>query len=186
MGAVTSVNLLQNNIPEEQAQDLLTIMSAREEKLKHLCGPTVQEAEELDFSNKKYLDVGDVMLLANGINKNNAKDLHVKLANNGLEIEAHLHIASMLEQKDKTRLKRLDYSGNDMSVAKGAQAFADGLKGHTALSYLNLSKNRIGSQGAKAIAGALKVCVNRFHPHLSPTKTISATYSQNTTTHPLF
>jgi hypothetical protein len=166
MGAVTSLNLLQNNIPEEQAKDLLTIMSAREEKLKHLCG-MIGEKDELDFSNKKYLDVGDVMLLANGINKNNAKQLHVKLSNNRLKIKAHLHIADMLKRKDKTCLERLDYSGNDMSIASGAQAFADGLKDHTALLSLNLSKNRIGSQGAKAIAGALKVCVSIVPTHIS-------------------
>jgi hypothetical protein len=69
MGAVSSINLLKNSIPVEQAQKLVKIMQAKE-KLTTLCGLSKEETE-LNFSDQ-YLGAGDVVLIANDISEMNA------------------------------------------------------------------------------------------------------------------
>jgi hypothetical protein len=63
-GAILSINLLRNDIPVEQAQELVKIMQAKE-KLITLCGLSKEETE-LDFSGQ-YLEPGDAVLIANDI-----------------------------------------------------------------------------------------------------------------------
>jgi hypothetical protein len=67
MEAISSVNLLKNAIPVEQAQELLKIMQSKE-KLTTLCGLSKEETK-LDFSNQEPGDLGagDVVLIANDI-----------------------------------------------------------------------------------------------------------------------
>jgi hypothetical protein len=69
MGAISVVNILANDIPKEQAEDLIKTMKNKE-SLKSLCGikPDQQEA---DFS-KQGLGVVDAMLIANDISDNGA------------------------------------------------------------------------------------------------------------------
>jgi hypothetical protein len=69
MGAISVVNILANNIPKEQAEELMKIMKSKE-SLKSLCGikPDQQEA---DFSGQKLNGV-DAMLIANDISDNGA------------------------------------------------------------------------------------------------------------------
>jgi hypothetical protein len=62
--AISSINLLKNRIPFEQAQELVKIMQAKE-KLTTLCGLRKDETE-LDFSNQG-LNAGDTVLIANDI-----------------------------------------------------------------------------------------------------------------------
>jgi hypothetical protein len=64
MRAISSINLLKNKIPVEQAQELVKIMQAKE-NLTTLCGLSRVETE-LNFSGQ-YLDAGDAMLIANDI-----------------------------------------------------------------------------------------------------------------------
>jgi hypothetical protein len=64
MGAISSVNLLKNSIPVEQAQELVKIMQSKE-TLITLCGLSGNEAT-LDFSNQG-LEPGDAVLIANDI-----------------------------------------------------------------------------------------------------------------------
>jgi hypothetical protein len=64
MGAISSINLLKNQIPVKQAQELVKIMQAKE-KLATLCGLSRDETE-LDFSGQ-YLGAGDAVLIANDI-----------------------------------------------------------------------------------------------------------------------
>jgi hypothetical protein len=64
MGALSSVNLLGNEIPVEQAQELVAIMQSNK-KLTTLCGFSREEAT-LDVSNQG-LGPGDVVLIANDI-----------------------------------------------------------------------------------------------------------------------
>jgi hypothetical protein len=63
-GAPSSINLLKNAIPVEQAQELVKIMQANE-NLTSLCGLSREETE-LDFSGQN-LGAGDVVLIANEI-----------------------------------------------------------------------------------------------------------------------
>jgi hypothetical protein len=64
MGAISSINLLKNYIPVEQAQELVKIMRAKE-NFTTLCGLSREETE-LDFSGKN-LGAGDALLIANDI-----------------------------------------------------------------------------------------------------------------------
>jgi hypothetical protein len=64
MGALSSVNLLKNNIPVEQAQELVKIMQSME-KLTTLCGLSKEEIK-LNFSSQN-LGAGDAVLIANDI-----------------------------------------------------------------------------------------------------------------------
>jgi hypothetical protein len=64
MRAISSVNLLKNRIPVEQAQELVKIMQSKE-KLVTMCGLRKDETE-LDFSGQN-LDAGDAVLIANDI-----------------------------------------------------------------------------------------------------------------------
>jgi hypothetical protein len=63
-GAISSINLLKNNIPVKQAQELVKTMQSKE-KLITLCGLSGNEAT-LDFSNQR-LGAGDAVLIANDI-----------------------------------------------------------------------------------------------------------------------
>jgi hypothetical protein len=67
MRAISSVNLLKNRIPVEQAQELVKIMQSKE-KLVTLCGLSKEETE-LDFSPRsgQCLRAGDAVLIANDI-----------------------------------------------------------------------------------------------------------------------
>jgi hypothetical protein len=62
--AISSVNVLQNAIPVEQAQELVKIMQSKE-KLITLCGLSGKDAT-LDFSDQG-LGPGDAVLIANDI-----------------------------------------------------------------------------------------------------------------------
>jgi hypothetical protein len=64
MGAISSINLLKNHIPVEQAQELVKIMQAKE-NLTTMCGLSKEETE-LDFSSQ-HLNAGDAVLIANDI-----------------------------------------------------------------------------------------------------------------------
>jgi hypothetical protein len=63
-GAISSINLLKNNIPIKQAQKLVKIMQAKK-SLTTLCGLRREETE-LDFS-RQDLGAGDAVLIANDI-----------------------------------------------------------------------------------------------------------------------
>jgi hypothetical protein len=62
--AISSLNLLKNRIPTEQALELVKIMQSKE-KLVTLCGLRKDETE-LDFSGQ-HLGAGDAVLIANDI-----------------------------------------------------------------------------------------------------------------------
>jgi hypothetical protein len=63
-GAISSINLLKNQIPVKQAQELVKIMQAKE-NLTTLCGLSREETE-IDFSGQ-HLGAGDAVLIANDI-----------------------------------------------------------------------------------------------------------------------
>jgi hypothetical protein len=86
--AISSINLLKNQIPVRQAQELVKIMQAKE-NLTTLCGLRREETE-LDFSHQD-LGAGDVVLIANDIKNMRAISL-VDLSANGLERKGALAI----------------------------------------------------------------------------------------------
>jgi hypothetical protein len=91
-GAISSINLLRNSIPVEQAQELVKIMQATE-KLTTLCGLSKEETE-LDFSNQG-LGAGDAVLIANDVSDMGAMT-SLNLASNKLGFEGAKIIAACL------------------------------------------------------------------------------------------
>jgi hypothetical protein len=91
-GAISSINLLKNDISAEQAQGLVKIMQAKE-KLVTLCGLGKEETE-LDFSGQD-LGAGDAVLIANDISDMGAMT-SLNLASNKLGVEGAKIIATSL------------------------------------------------------------------------------------------
>jgi hypothetical protein len=100
-GAISSINLLRNFIPIEQAHELVKIMQAKE-KLITLCGLSKEETE-LDFSGQR-LCAGDAVLIANNISDMGAIS-SVNLLKNGIGIAQAEDLVSIL--KDHPTLKSL-------------------------------------------------------------------------------
>jgi len=69
--------------------------------------------------------------------------------------KTHVTPAQLKKLKGLKNLKALNLSGNRIG-AEGAKALAEALKGNETLTMLNLENNNIGEKGAKALAEALK------------------------------
>jgi hypothetical protein len=91
-GALSSANLLRNQIPIEQAHQLVEIMQSKE-KLTTLCGFSREEAT-LDVSNQG-LGPGDAVLITNDISDMGAMT-SLNLASNSLGVEGAKIIAAFL------------------------------------------------------------------------------------------
>jgi hypothetical protein len=145
MGAISSINLLKNKIPVEQAQELVKIMQAKE-NLTTLCGLSREEIE-LDFSGQ-YLDAGDAVLIANDIRDMGALT-SLNMSKNGLlSKEGGTVLGEML--KGNTLLKELDVSssGESMPFSKKdgpgfAKELAVGISDNGALTSLDISDNNL-------------------------------------------
>jgi hypothetical protein len=142
--AISSVNLLKNAIPVEQAQELVKIMQSKE-KLTTLCGLSGNEAT-LDFSNQG-LGPGDAVLIANDIRDNGALSKLVMRQNDFHGAEAGKVFSNMLAQN--TVLKELDLSsqkagdyGHPLDAAF-VKEFAVGTSDNRAMTSLNLASNHI-------------------------------------------
>jgi hypothetical protein len=125
-GALSSMNLLGNQIPVEQAHELVKIMQAKE-KLTTLCGFSRREAT-LDVSNKG-LGPGDAVLIANDIR--DMKGLtRLDISKNNLfhadGTPAGKALGDMLAVNSS--LQELDVSGNaQYNSSEGGAGFAQEL-----------------------------------------------------------
>jgi hypothetical protein len=137
IGAISSVNLLKNNICVEQAQELVKIMQSKE-KLTTLCGFSGNEAM-LDFSIVE-LNPGDAVLIANDISDMGALSVLSLKGNKLATKESGKALAQALASN--STLKELDVSSNNWQSLfqwKGdgpgfAQELAVGIKDNGALS----------------------------------------------------
>jgi hypothetical protein len=156
MRAISSINLLKNQIPVEQAQELVKIMRAKE-KLVTLCGLRKEETE-LDLSGQPgqtCLGAGDAVLIAN--------DIH------DMGVLTSLNLSSNF----LTGIDGDDMSGNMLNPPvhdvirytkpiicypfTGVTALANAIPDMRALTSLNLSSNDLEAEGAKVVAEAIKV-----------------------------
>jgi hypothetical protein len=154
MRAISSVNVLQNAIPVEQAQELVKIMQSKE-KLITLCGLSGKEAT-LDLSDQG-LGPGDAVLIANEISDMRALT-SLNMSANGLKgAEVGKALGDAIAA---TVLKELDISGGQYDRQKCdiefVQAFSVGLRDNGTLSSVNLLQNKISIDQAKALASMLK------------------------------
>jgi hypothetical protein len=111
MGAISSINLLKNEIPAEQAQELVKIMQAKE-KLTTLCGLSRDETE-LDFSGQ-YLGAGDVVLITNDISDMRAL----------LTFTFSGDYSSSQPVTMETTMTEADFSGKELCVSGGMMVAA--------------------------------------------------------------
>jgi hypothetical protein len=156
-GAISSINLLRNKIPVEQAQALGNIMQAKE-KLITLCGLSKEETE-LDFSSQN-LDVGDAVLIANDISDMGAMT-SLNLANNNIGTTV-MSDGWQYDTNNSEYWKQIDGAeqvSKDLPEGcgpLGVIVVANAIKGMGALAKFVISSNAIKAGGTAAIAGALK------------------------------
>jgi hypothetical protein len=146
MGAISSVNVLGNSIGVEHAQELITILQAKE-KLITLCGFSGDETE-LDLSNKN-LSAGCAVLVANEIINNGALS-SLNLASNSIcnvsdwmkPPRESLKVGDLVDGNPVVEI----YSDGDIKIMyiSGIIALANAIKDMGALSSLNLASNSIG------------------------------------------
>jgi Leucine-rich repeat (LRR) protein len=153
---MSCIDLLRNNIPVEQAQELVKIMQAKE-KLTTLCGLSGEETE-LDFSNTRHqdkydlcytLDAGDAVLIANDIS--NMRELtSLNISNNAIGALGFKHLSEAV--KGSKSLTELDVAGNCITSAmdgtgntdmSGVVKFANAISEMGALLTLDISNNNI-------------------------------------------
>jgi hypothetical protein len=161
MRAISSVNLLQNNIDIDQAGALVSMLK-NHPTLKSLCGNEGDETE-LDMSSKMS-GAGDAIILVAEIVDNRALTV-LSLQKNNLHAAGGKALAAGLKgNRVITELNissnRLGYNtpinsgaGTDMS---GVIALADVIPDMRALAKFDISNNNLNAGGCKAIVGALK------------------------------
>jgi hypothetical protein len=145
---LSCVNLLKNDIPVQQAQELVKIKESKP-ILKSLCGLTMDETE-LDFSSQD-LRAGGAVLLASDIQDMGSLSRLDLSGNNeyGSDSPGFIRpIASAL--KTNTSITELSLSGNKLN-AEAAEILSGGIQDSRSLSSLNILKNMIGEEQAQAL-----------------------------------
>jgi hypothetical protein len=123
---LSSVNLLKNYIPVEQAQEFVKIKESMQ-NLQTLCGLTMEETE-LDLSGQRLI-AGDAVLIASDIPDMGSLSSLILKGNHLANRAAGAALGSML--KTCTSLTALDVSENSYYECNGpgfASEIASGLK----------------------------------------------------------
>jgi Ran GTPase-activating protein (RanGAP) involved in mRNA processing and transport len=151
--AISSINLLRNSIPIEQAHELVKIMQAKE-KLTTLCDLSGNEAT-LDFSNQG-LGAGDAVLIANDISNMGAL-LQLNIADNRLNNGASRmdHIGPAIAAS--TSITSLKIAGNCIDMNGGVDQVVRMLKDNGALTSLHVGQNNIPE---KEIRGVMTIAMH--------------------------
>jgi hypothetical protein len=148
MGAISSVNLLKNDMGTDQAQALVSILKEHP-SLKSLCGNKGDETE-LDMSGKMKGAVDAIMLVPEIID--NGALLVLNLASNNLFAEGIELLAEALKGNQiMTELNVSDnaatWDGKKHREMSGVIALADAIPDMRAMTSLNLANNFIGYGG---------------------------------------
>jgi Leucine-rich repeat (LRR) protein len=149
-GAISSVNLLKNDMGTDQAKAMVSILKEHP-TLKYLCGNTGDETE-LDMSGKMEGAADAIMLVPEIIDNGAMTSLDVS--------KCKLTMGTTRKDEYKTRTDEEDYYYEvDMS---GIIALSNAIKDMRAMTSLNLASNKLGAVGAKIVAEAIKV--TKFTP----------------------
>jgi hypothetical protein len=154
MGAISSANLLGNQIPVEQAHELVKIMQSKE-KLTTLCSFSREEAT-LDVSNQG-LGPGDAVLIANDISDMGGL-LVLNLANNDLGKfgrGALKEKPSWWEDSDHGGAYGWSDDHYEQGKAEGIIALANAIPDLGAISSFTFSGERYRERGASKKAPAV-------------------------------
>jgi Ran GTPase-activating protein (RanGAP) involved in mRNA processing and transport len=159
MGAISSINLLKNEIPVKQAQELVRIMQAKD-NLTTLCGLS-REEKELDFSSQN-LGAGDAVLIANDISDMWALS-NVDISKNSLCASGVKVLCEAL--RGNKVITELNIEGNYLGKTSpsldapadmtGVDALADAISNMGVLSKLNVAKNLMSGCGMQILAVAI-------------------------------
>jgi Ran GTPase-activating protein (RanGAP) involved in mRNA processing and transport len=157
MGAISSVNLLENDIGTDQAEALASILKEHP-TLKSLCGNSGEETE-LDMSGKG-MDAGDTIILVPEIIDNGALT-KFDISKNVLRVEGGMALAAGLEGNQV--ITELNIGSNTLGLnayhsadASGVVAIADVIGDMGALTKFDISSNDIRAEGVKALAAGLQ------------------------------
>jgi Ran GTPase-activating protein (RanGAP) involved in mRNA processing and transport len=161
--ALTSANLLENDIGADQARALTTILKEHP-TLKSLCG-TMGNETELDMSGKMR-GAGDAIMLVAEVIDNRVLStlifggagtnrsihsvpyepaaLHVGLAkadfsNKNLGEGGAIIVSAWITHKDNGAMTKLDMSRNNIATKEAGKAIGEALKGNTVLRELDVS-----------------------------------------------
>jgi hypothetical protein len=176
-GALTSLNLLANDIPVEQAHELVKIMQAKE-NLTTLCGLRRKETA-LDFRSQG-LGPGDAVLIANDI-KDRKGLTSLDISNNaiGCIIPPHgwetgklrytvdgvvagrkLHLEGFGRQCFKpsgAAAEEWVFTPPPNTKPEGVVVLVNAIKDMEAMTSLDLSSNMLGAAGGDIVAEAIEV-----------------------------
>jgi hypothetical protein len=152
--AISTVNLLKNDIGIEQAKALAGILKEHP-TLKSLCGNSGEETE-LDMSGKRIGADGAIML-APEIAGNRALS-KLDASDNGMfGKEDKAGITAWADAlKANTSITELNLAKNKIN-AKDTKILAPAISDNGALMLLNLSSNNLKAAGAKVVVEAIKV-----------------------------
>jgi Ran GTPase-activating protein (RanGAP) involved in mRNA processing and transport len=163
MGAISTVNLLKNDIGIEQAKALAGILKEHP-TLKSLCGNSGEETE-LDMSGKQIGADGAIMLApeiaGNGaltkldISANWLCGIDPRGYGWGQGPDSHSTSGLAALAKSITHIKELNISGNCLDV-EGTTILTEAIKDNGALTVLSLQNNTLCAAGGKALAEGLK------------------------------
>jgi hypothetical protein len=164
MGAISSVNLLQNNIGVEQARVLTSILKEHP-TLKSLCGNKGDETE-LDMSGKTRGAEDAIMLAAEVVD--NGAILSLNMSDNDLNVDNNRGMDYLGPAVAASAITSLNIASNYLYANGGIEAVVS-LLDKEAMMSLNISGNRLGAKGAKHIAEGIKVsrCVVAVHVQLA-------------------
>jgi hypothetical protein len=168
-GAISSVNLLKNHIPMEQAKTLASILKDHT-TLKSLCGNSGEETE-LVMSGKKIGTEGAIMLAPEIAGNGALTSLNISDSNLGISDwmkppKQDLEVGHLVDGKHIVEIRKTpvlshtvrgdgDIKVQDLS---GAIALADAIEDMRVMTSLNLASNSLGVKGAKIIAASLPKC----------------------------
>jgi Ran GTPase-activating protein (RanGAP) involved in mRNA processing and transport len=164
MGALTSLHVGQNRIPEKEMREIIAI-AMRMDSMKILCEIPFKDKTitELDVSGKK-LGTEGALVVAEYLDGNEALS-SVNLLKNKIGIDQAKALASLLQEHPT--LKSLcgnkgDETGLDMSSkmngAEDAIMLVAEIIENGGMASLNLASNILGVEGAKIIAAILPKC----------------------------
>jgi hypothetical protein len=165
MGAISSVNLLNNDIPMEQAKALAGILKEHL-TLKSLCGNSGDEIK-LDMS-RQQIGAGGAIMLAPEIAGNGVIS-SVNLLKNDIPVEQAQELVKIMQSKEKLSTlcglsgeeATLDFSNQELGPGD-AVLIANDISNMGALTSLNLSANDLKAEGAKIVAEAIKVTIYNY------------------------
>jgi Ran GTPase-activating protein (RanGAP) involved in mRNA processing and transport len=161
MGAMTSLHVGMNAIPEKEMKEI-TVIAMSKDNMKLLCEVPIKDKTltELDVSGKS-LGTEGALVVAEYLRDNGAMT-KFDISSNDLMAEGGKALAEGL--KGNQVITKLNFSGNNLGYnsngrtdTSGIVAIADIIPGMGAMTSLNLASNELGTEGAEIVAEAIKV-----------------------------